>query len=390
MSRITCVPEDELAEFLHGNLEAARLEQIVRHVDECSSCQETVEALSEQSDTFADAWREVGPADPSESDPEFRQATQQLLETPHSNQAPHATLPQVKQLGPYRLLEPLGSGGMGTVYKALHTKLKRAVALKILPTTRWTKAAAIARFEREMEAIGALDHPHIVRASDAGEDPRHALPGDGITWTDWTCHASSVAWGGCQWPKLARSPGRPHWHCKMRTKTIWCTATSSPPTSCSPRRVKSKCWIWDWPCWARSTPFDQHELTTVGQLMGTLDYMSPEQGMNSHEVDIRADIYSLGATLYKLLTARAPFAGPSYNSLLKKVSALANQPAPSIGLQRGDLPPELVTLVDRMLSKDPQQRFDSPQQVADALAPFAANADLTGLARDANAGSATR
>ena len=101
MNNSTCIPEIELAELLHGNLDAERLEQIVLHVDECSSCQETVQALSEQSDTFADAWQGAAAEDSCESELEYRQAAQELLVAtpPVSGQPPHSAAPRVKQLG---------------------------------------------------------------------------------------------------------------------------------------------------------------------------------------------------------------------------------------------------------------------------------------------------
>jgi hypothetical protein len=113
--------------------------------------------------------------------------------------------------------------------------------------------------------------------------------------------------------------------------------------------------------------------------MGTLDYMSPEQGMDSHEVDIRADIYSLGATLFKLLTGRAPFASPQYSTLLKKVTALANKPVTPIKQLRADIPDELAAIIDRMLAKAPEDRFSTPNEVSAAIEPFAQGADLSGL-----------
>src|SRR5690606_5804689 len=108
------------------------------------------------------------------------------------------------------------------------------------------------------------------------------------------------------------------------------------------------------------------ELTASGQIMGTLDYMAPEQAGDTHTVDIRADIYSLGATLYKLLTGRVPYEGPQYTSTVKKLMALATQDPPRIDSLRADLPAELVEVVHRMLARLPENRYATPQQVAEA------------------------
>jgi hypothetical protein len=123
----------------------------------------------------------------------------------------------------------------------------------------------------------------------------------------------------------------------------------------------------------------QRDLTGTGQLVGTFDYMAPEQGSDSHQVDIRADIYSLGATLYKLLCGESPFPASKYNTPAKMLTALATVAPPSIADKRDDLPPELIAIVVRMLAKNPGDRFATPAEVADALAPFAAESDLSAL-----------
>ena len=118
------------------------------------------------------------------------------------------------------------------------------------------------------------------------------------------------------------------------------------------------------------------DLTTTGQLMGTIDYMAPEQAESTRDVDIRADIYSLGATLYALLCGAAPFGGEEYSSILKKMAALASGSAAPLREQRPDVPEQLAAVVHRMLSRDPNERFSQPADVAEALASFVAGANL--------------
>jgi hypothetical protein len=127
-----------------------------------------------------------------------------------------------------------------------------------------------------------------------------------------------------------------------------------------------------------ATP-ERRDLTTTGQMMGTLDYMAPEQGTDSHEVDIRADIYSLGATLYRLLCSEPPFSGEKYNTPARMIIALATETPPSIADKRSDLPAELVAVVDRMLAKNPDDRFSTPEEVGTAFEPFVDGCDLTAL-----------
>jgi hypothetical protein len=118
-------------------------------------------------------------------------------------------------------------------------------------------------------------------------------------------------------------------------------------------------------------------------MMGTLDYMAPEQFTDSHQVDIRADIYSLGATLYKLLCDEVPFAGEQYNTTAKRLAALAAEPLPMIRQQRPDVPQELESVLNRMLAQDPQARYAEPREVVDALSPFTPDCDLRGLVEKA-------
>jgi len=113
--------------------------------------------------------------------------------------------------------------------------------------------------------------------------------------------------------------------------------------------------------------------------MGTADYMAPEQASDSRTVDIRADLYSLGCTLYKLLSGHAPFSGPGYRSTLDKLSAHVHQPTPFIRRLVPNVPEKLAAILDRLLAKDPDDRFATPAEAAEALAPWSTGADLPAL-----------
>ena len=127
---------------------------------------------------------------------------------------------------------------------------------------------------------------------------------------------------------------------------------------------------------------DNEGLTTTGQMMGTLDYMAPEQGGDSKNVDIRADIYALGASLYRLLCGQVIYHGEKYSTPVQKMMALAVTPAPPIQQRIEGIPDQLAAIVHRMLEKEPDARFTTPQEVADALEPFCAGADLSWLLSD--------
>ena len=402
-----CVPEPELVRFVHGNLDEVRLHEIAAHVDDCVDCQDTVVAMAEHSDTFVEAIKQVGSevAEPHEN--ALKLGLKRMLasmrgsfvERTHNTRGSKAGKGQPdvhlesRQLGPYLVGEQLGEGGMGNVYRATHTKLKRTVALKVLPSRRWSNTLAVSRFEREMEAIGTLDHPNIVRASDAGEDQgMHYLVMeyvDGLDLARLVSRLGPLSPGdACELARQAalglhhaHESGLVHRDIKPSNLML---AWNRPQSVNSKNQPTLK--ILDLGLALLGDEHLQagHELTTVGTLMGTLDYMSPEQGVDSHAVDQRTDIYSLGATLFKLLTGRAPYADPDYGTLMKKMTALATKAAPSIGAVRNDLPEGLVEVIDKMLSRDPDNRYESGHEVVAALTPFAEDAKLDALLRNAS------
>jgi serine/threonine protein kinase len=126
------------------------------------------------------------------------------------------------------------------------------------------------------------------------------------------------------------------------------------------------------------TQLSAEELTSTGQILGTVPYMAPEQAFAQHAVSIRADIYSLGCTLYKILTGHTPFDGPAYDSPLKMLLAHANEPVPSIQRFRPEVP-QLESVFDLALAKDPANRYVTPGEMAIALEPFTGGADLIQL-----------
>lgn len=289
-----------------------------------------------------------------------------------------------QQLGVYRLSGRLGQGGMGTVWKAWHTRLKRTVALKTIRAECMGNAPAVVRFQREMEAVGKLDHPNLIRATDAGEDAGiHFLVMEFVEGTDTAqlvlrlgplpiadaCEVVRQAALGLQ---HAHEAGLVHRDVKPSNLMV---ATAG--------QVK----VLDLGlALLHAAPDEAGELTGSNQGMGTADYMAPEQWANAHNVDVRADVYSLGCTLYKLLSGRAPFSGPEYSTVYKKMEAHAREPVPSLHDRRPEVPAELVGVLDRMLAKDPAARFATPGEVASALTPFAAGCDLRRLlAEDASA-----
>ena len=284
------------------------------------------------------------------------------------------TLAPGSQLGQYLLLERLGQGGMGTVYKAVHGLLKRVVALKVLPAACMSDARAIARFHREMEAVGRLNHPHIVQASDANEvDGTHFLVMEYVEGLDLAqvilqqgalpiaeaCAIIRQALAGLQHAYEHNLV-----HRDLKPANLMLTLTG---------QVK----ILDFGLALLYDDSSPHEdLTPRGHITGTMDYLAPEVVGGPGPIDTRADIYSLGCALYELVTGRPPFSGPDYASMLQKMLAHTNAAPPPLSELRREVSPKLAAVVDRFLVKNPAERFGKPAEAAAALKPFSRGADL--------------
>lgn len=374
---------EKISGYVLGTLPEGQAEEVALHIAACETCDVLASELETRPDDFIQILRT--PADSEQFDPAC-QPVMAIVRTIGSDPALHepaeklaaGTAPpsELAWIGPYQLQEKLGEGGMGAVYKAVHTRLRRTVAIKVLSAERVQSAAAVARFDREMQAVGALDHANIVRAFDAGEHGgRHYIAMEYVNG----CNVAQLARVVGQLPvadacELIRQAalGLQHAyeaglvHRDIKPANLMLTSSGV---------VK----ILDLGLALLEQDHSRSELTSAGQVMGTLDYMAPEQGNNTHAVDIRADIYSLGASLYRLLTGTAPFGDDKYDTPMKKLMALATvEPAP-VESVRADVPVGLARALKKMLAKAPEERFAIPAEVEVALAPFAAGADLQAL-----------
>ncbi|MBC8353962.1 MAG: protein kinase [Planctomycetes bacterium] len=385
MQTVTCPTRDELTQFATGKSSPDPMQQIGEHLNSCESCRAMIDTIGDGGDTLASALRRPTPQDPYQYESALDRAASLIRAIGHessfaSGQDSFPALADLGQIGPYQFVEKLGEGGMGAVYKAMHTKLKRIVAIKVLSVERMRDVKAIARFEREMEAVGALHHPNIVSAHDAGEASGiHYLVMEYVAGLDLSKLIRRMGPLGfadaCEIVRQA-AVGLQHAHeCGMVHRDI-----KPSNLMLASRDAQPSVKILD--LGLALLDEQQHQgkdLTNTGQMMGTLAYMAPEQGGDSHEVDIRADIYSLGATLYKLLCGETPFPRRKYDTPVKMMMALANETPSSIGEKRPELPNELVELIDRMISRDPETRPSTPQEVAEALTLFANTSDLGAL-----------
>ncbi|MEM7558837.1 MAG: serine/threonine-protein kinase, partial [Planctomycetota bacterium] len=285
------------------------------------------------------------------------------------------------ELGVYQLIRPLGQGGMGSVYLAKHRKLGKELAIKILPARRFRNQVFAARFQREIRAAGELEHPSIVRATDAGEEHgTHYLVMEHIDGLDLSQLSRAVGKlsiaDACELMRnvalgLSHAHSQGIIHRDVKPSNLMLSKTGETK-------------ILDFGL-ARIGPWEGEsaELTTVGQLMGTLDYMAPEQAERADAVDYRADLYSLGATLFRLLCGRAPLAASPDLSPLAKLRLMATHEPPSLDTLRPDAPRELVELVSRLLSRDPANRPASADHVAEELSRLTEGHQLVELSTKA-------
>lgn len=274
-------------------------------------------------------------------------------------------------LGQYRLLQKLGEGGMGAVYKAYQYRLGRTVALKMISDRFVERADSVARFQREAQAMAALSHPNIVTAYDADLiEGTHMLvmeyvEGHGLNvWLDafgrlpldWSCECIRQAALGLQ---HAHERGLIHRDLKPSNLLV--------TTEHEDERLP---WIkiLDLGLARSVRDSDQTSLTGTGFVIGTPDYMSPEQGETPKDIDIRSDIYSLGVTLFELLSGELPFQG---ETAVQKLLLRASEDAPRVRSLREDIPADLDAILAKMLARKPADRFQTPADLADALIPFA-------------------
>ncbi len=384
-----CLSKDELRDYTLGRLPESKLETVASHLETCVTCEDTISSLEDTADSLIDHLQ-LPPSRQRNGTPEYIAAIQKMknAQLPVSNSSPLpaeiddtniTSSANETLIRDYKLISILGAGGMGTVYKAIHTKLDRIVALKLLPAKRIGNSEAIARFEREMKAIGKLNHPVVVRATDAGEDDdQHFLAMEFVDGFDVSQlierHGPLNIADACEIIRQAAT-GLQHVHEQglvhrdIKPSNLMVTFDG---------QVK----ILDLGLALLGEAHDgMDELTTVGQMMGTVDYMAPEQCDDSHDVDIRADIYSLGATLFKTLTGNAPFVTAKRRSPLSRIRALATEDAPRVSDCIDNIPKALDEAIEAMLAREPELRFRTPDEVVNALSQFTAGHDLPNVVR---------
>lgn len=381
MTQLECLDREKLMEYLSGWSDPESSAAIEVHLQACQKCEQSLSDLESQLDPLPEFSRRPAETESTtSSDLAIASAllNAKQLGQPTTSRSADSWEPPPGDIGAYELLRPIGRGGMGSVYLAKHRQLQKQVAIKLLPTSASFPQSLATRFQREIRAAGGLSHPSIVNATDAGEHHgTHYLVMEHIDGMDLSRVAKSVRQiafaDACEIVRQTAT-GLSHAHAMG---IVHRDIKPSNLMLSSQGLVK----ILDFGL-ARHSLWDEAsaELTTVGQLMGTLDYMAPEQVDRPEGVDYRADIYSLGATLFRLLCGHAPLAVAPNMSPLTKLRMLATQEAARLSTLRADVPEALSHLVASMLARNPDERPASAAHVAELLKPFCKGADLRALA----------
>jgi serine/threonine protein kinase len=268
--------------------------------------------------------------------------------------------------GKYLVLEPIGTGGMGAVFRCRHLALHKDVALKVLPAAMTNDPVSLERFLREAHALASLNHPNIVQAHDCDENKGQYFLVmsyvEGVTLQQLVEKEGPLAVPRAAYYLSQACRGLHHAH-----EAGWMHRDLKPSNLVIDRTDTLK--ILDLGL-ARMMDDSHAPLTKKYDekgMLGSPDYISPEQSLNAPDLDIRSDIYSLGATFYYLLAGHAPFEGLQ---VVQKLLAHQLTEPEDVSLFRSDIPPELNALLRRMMAKKREERFATPGDVADALLPW--------------------
>jgi serine/threonine protein kinase/formylglycine-generating enzyme required for sulfatase activity len=299
---------------------------------------------------------------PTDAEQLARSLVKQKLLTAYQAQQAYAGRAKALLMGNYLILDKLGQGGMGMVLKARHKRMNRIVALKVLSPAVVKTPDALARFHREVQAAARLEHQNIVIAYDAdeangthffvmqyveGSDLSSVVKKKGVLAIDQAIHCVTQAARGLD---FAHKHGVIHRDIKPANLLLDNSGTVKI-LDMGLARIEGETGA-------------NAELTSTGAVMGTIDYMAPEQAMSTKSADGRSDIYSLGVTLWYLLVGRPMYEG---ESLMARLMAHANHPIPSLKAARADVPPGLDAVYQKMVAKKPADRYQSMADVIAAL-----------------------
>jgi formylglycine-generating enzyme required for sulfatase activity/serine/threonine protein kinase len=401
-----CPTESVLADFGLGELDASSAETVSRHIETCAECRQRVAGVTgdsfvgrlKQADNGVQSVKRERTYVPGESLANAANSTDGssvkehglprpsrtiddmgghdgLGRPPHgkndglgSPSSPVSAPPELAYHPDYELIKELGQGGMGTVYLAKNRMMDRMEVLKVISKSLLDRPGALERFQQEIRSAAKLAHPNIVAAYSVlrpgdllvfameyvkGQDLSQVVKARGpLPVANAAFYIHQVANG------LQHAFEKRMVHRDIKPNNLMLATEGKKHT------VK----ILDFGlAKATSEKGTETGLTKSGQMLGTPDYVAPEQTLNAHQADIRADIYSLGCTLYFLLSGGPPFQEASLYEILE--AHHKREPKP-LNLVRPEVPVELAAAVANMMAKDPAKRYQTPGEVAKALVPF--------------------
>jgi hypothetical protein len=355
---------DDLREFAVGKLDARTAAEIMRHLDSCPDCCRA--AAAQSGDDFLDRLRQAHSSSttpaPAES-PTGAEIAPTPVASPIANLAAElASNPQ------YEVLRELGRGGMGVVYLAKNKLMDRLEVLKVVNRALLDRPGAVERFLREIRSAARLNHANVVAAYSAvqsgellalameyveGEDLARLVQTQGPLPVSRACDYVQQAALGLQ---HAFEKNMVHRDIKPQNLILAREGTRHTVKVLDFGLAK-----------VTRAGDDDTSLTDDRAMLGTPDYVAPEQSLDAANADIRADVYGLGCTLYYLLTGSPPFQGRSRYEVLQAHQSMEARPLNRV---RPQIPEELAAVVQKMMAKDPAQRYQTPMALVQALAAF--------------------
>lgn len=390
----TCPDSDLLCAFLEGVLDELKAKKITQHLETCSTCQQELESLTSVARSGFSSQEIQSLVSMHSQDRIEPETTSAAFPTNGKNRFDRSGNSRVKlddllpnrthiaeklSLAGYDLFEEIGRGGMATVFRGRHIRMGRDVAIKVMPHRNGP--TDLDRHYREMTAVGRLGHPNIVQAYDAGcydewsyivmefldgvslkEIARHTRPSTVKNASNSPAERRLSVESVCNYVRQAavalhavHEAGLVHRDVKP-SNLILVNDTVKLVDLGLVRFHQSE----------SVGTVDTDEMT----LLGTFDYVAPEQIRDATSADARSDIYSLGCTLYTLLAGQPPFSGQQHLSPQAKMLAHACDARPDVREVRPDVPRPLARLIESMMSSDPSQRPNSATEVVAALRPF--------------------
>jgi serine/threonine protein kinase len=355
--------------YIRGESSEKQTQILEDHLHNCEVCQRTLERLADEPDSTMKLLAEaIFAVTEGGSIPHI---TPPNVPSPNSKSPIHDSHPAMfsmqesSWIRDYQIMESIGQGGMGTVFRAMHVRMEKLVAIKVLKSDRIDSPEAIARFKRETKLVAKLEHPNIVRALDAGEhDGRPYFVMEFVVGLDLSRLVRRIGPlpvpEACQIVRLASialqfAHDQKIIHRDVKPSNLMITADGN---------VK----LLDLGLAQIIDLTPEEAISRFDQAVGTLQYMAPEQRSGSHPITQQSDIFSLGVTLHELLTGQRPFERPGQPPLLTDLKNV-----------RPDADPQLGALIKEMIASEPEDRPSAMRDIEARLGSIAPPADLTAL-----------